>query len=150
MLGPKWKYGWKINVAKTTFTGRSIAIILKAKKTKTNEVYVYSQFYIGFIIESKAFYFYATNKIKSNEGAINCIHANFLLVWYSTRNICSPNNLYVWSTKLCNCFGKIYNARLGRWRKWNISTFYNKIKSQRKVLCRDARKFSIKELIYKI
>lgn len=42
---------------------------------------------------------------------------------------------------------------LGLWnisRKWNISTFYSKIKSQRKVLCRDARKFSIKELIYKI
>lgn len=148
MLGPKWKYGWKINVAKTTFTGRSIAIILKAKKQKQMKFTFIANFILDSLLNQK--HFYATNKIKSNEGAINCIHANFLLVWYSTRNICSPNNLYVWSTKLCNCFGKIYNARLGRWRKWNISTFYNKIKSQRKVLCRDARKFSIKELIYKI
>ena len=62
-------------------------------------------------------YFYTTNIIKANEGAINSVHANFLLGLCYTSNICSPNNLSVWSTKHCNCLGKIHNASLGQCRE---------------------------------
>ena len=90
------------------------------------------------------------NIIKSNEGAINPVHANFpywlILRW---KYIYSPNKLCVCSARHCNCLERSMLGWVDIENKIS-STFYNKEKSRWKALHREATKFAIKELIYKV